>query len=213
MENLPILPTIARSTVPLLIFRIPLLGILLSNLCDLYDWKFIDHSTPSKLAFYQNWDKSFDLYYLTFIFIIAFGFKDKLAKNTAIFLFLYRLIGLAFFYTTHNRQFLFFFPNIFENFVIFYLTYKLFSKKDVLFDTHNKLILVLSVIAIPKLIHEFFQHFLLHHPWEYFDVAGWLGTTGVVQEYLNYGIFGSLLYFIPMGGALIYLLKRKKSKK
>lgn len=209
MELLPIIPTIIRLLVPFLIFRFALIGILLSNLADLYDWKFTDHSTFEKLTFYQNWDKTMDMYYLFFIALIVLKFKDKIAKNTALFLFFYRIIGVILLYMTHNRSFLFFFPNIFENFVLFYLFYNFLTKKTILFKNTKIFIIVMSIISIPKLIHEYTQHYLLHQPWEYIDIAGFLETTGIIQEYLNYFFYGGIFYIAPMGITLFFLKKGK----
>lgn len=200
--------TTARLLVPLLILKFPIPGITLSILADLYDWQFYPVSNAVELGQYQAWDKALDLYYHLFILYIVFKFKDKIARKAAIFLFAYRIVGLALFTVTHNRQFLFFFPNFFENFVIFYLFYKLFSKEDILFKSKKTFFAILSVIAIPKIIHEYFQHFLVKQPWEIYDVGAYLQADGILREYINYLSWGALFYIVPMG-VLLYFLTRK----
>lgn len=207
----PYITTIVRILAPLTIFRFAKFGILLSILADLYDWKFVKVVNDSELAFYQNWDKVLDIYYQTIIFLVIFKFKDSLFKKTAVFLFIYRLIGLALFYLTQNRQFLFFFPNIFENFVIFYLIYNLFSKGEILFHSKKMLVFVISNIATFKLIHEFLMHVLIKQPWELYDIGKKLGFSGFFQEYTNYLVFGSLLYFIPFLVMFIICKKRNQA--
>lgn len=207
----PIIQTLVRLLVPLLIFRLPLVGVLLSILVDMYDWQFVDHSTAEKLAFYQNWDKTLDLYYQIFIVFIALRFKDIIAKRTAIILFSYRMIGLFLFYFTHNRLFLFLFPNVFENFVVLYLLYVFISKQKIMFKNKKILITILLVLIIPKTIHEYFHHYLIKMPWEVYDVGTYIQTTGVVREYVNYLSFGIVLYVIPILVA-VFILKTKLSK-
>lgn len=216
----PIVITLIRLLAPFLILRFPLIGILLCMFIDMYDWQIIDTSNPQKLAFYQNWDKTLDFYYQIFIVIIVFQFKDKIARSTAIFLFLYRSLGLMLFYTFHSRNILFLFPNLFENFVVFYLLYVMFTKKQILFTSKKLLVFILTMIAIPKMLHEYFQHFLLRQPWEIYDVRSLLNTQGKLNEYINCIIWGSVFYFIPLIITVIVVIhlnhihfKKTKKKK
>ena len=68
---------------------------------------------------------------------------------------------------------------------------------------------MLAAIIVPKLIHEYFQHFLLHQPWELYDIGGWLGLSGVVQEYANYFSWGGLFYILPLALFLLFFKKVK----
>lgn len=207
--EIPVFQTVVRLLIPLSILRFPLIGILLAMLVDMYDWKFVSLATPEQYNFYQNWDKALDFYYQLFIIFIVFRFKDEIAKKTAIFLFLYRIAGLLLFYVTQNRNFLLLFPNIFENFVIFYLLYVFIAKKDILFTSKKILAIVLAVLTIPKIIHEYFQHFLVKQPWELYDIGMLLGTEGIIKEYINYLSWGIILYVIPIGIALYFLSRNK----
>lgn len=206
----PYIETIVRLIVPLTIFRYAKFGIFLAVMADLYDWKFVTVTNAQELAYYQSWDKSLDLYYQIIIFIVIFKFKDVFFKKTAAFLFTYRLLGLALFNLTHNRQFLFFFPNVFENFVIFYLLYIFFTKQEFLFKTQKILLIVVFALTVPKLIHEFLMHYLIKQPWELYDVGKILGFGGVLQEYTNYFVYGTLLYFIPF--AITFVICKKYNK-
>lgn len=201
----PWIETIVRLFVPLSIFRWPLFGILISNLCDMYDWKFVQVKTAADLKLYQTWDKSMDLYYQSIIVLVILRFKDTIFKKTAIFLFLFRMIGDSLFFLTANRNFLLYFPNFFENFVIFYLLYKWITKNNILFSSKKRFLLVAAVIGIPKIIHEYFLHYLLIQPWEWLNFGNMMGLTGFFEEYMNYAAWGGMLYIIPFLLTLLYL--------
>lgn len=202
--------TLIRLVVPLIILRYRLTGILLSILADMYDWKLVDLSGSEDYEFYQNWDKALDVYYQFFIAAIVLGFKDIKVRYTALGLFVYRMAGVILFSIFHERSLLFIFPNVFENFVIFYMVFIKVSKSEQLFRSKRIAISVLSAIAIPKLLHEYFQHFVVKQPWEIFDIAGRAGTSGVLKEYLNYLIFGGVFYVLPMGILLFFLIRKAR---
>lgn len=208
----PLIPTAIRTTVPLLILRFPLLGILLSSLIDMYDWFFVDTSTPEKLDNYQHWDKSMDIYYQVIIVFAVLKFKDTLVKRTAISLFMFRCIGLVLFYTIGGRQFLFFFPNFFENFVIAYLLFVFITKEKIMLTSKKLLLLSFLIIALPKTIHEFFQHFLLRQPWEIYDVGAFLKLSGIYKDYTNYITFGVLLHLLPIL-TVVYMMRKLRRNK
>ena len=207
--DFPLLLTVARLIAPLIILRYPLPGILTAMVIDMYDWKFFGLQAAEDYTLYQNWDKALDFYYQLFMLAVVFRFKDTMAKNTAIFLFAFRMIGLLLFYASNNRTMLLYFPNVFENFVLFYLLYMFISKQKSLFEDKKILAVVLAVLATPKIIHEYFQHFLQKQPWEIYNIGELLDISGVVQEYINYFSWGVLLYIIPMGLILYFLRKQK----
>lgn len=205
-----IIITLVRLLVPFIILRFPLLGIALSILADLYDWKFYPVTNAEELAEYQSWDKALDFYYQLFILYIALKIKDMMSKSIAFAMFIYRTIGVVLFSLTDMRVFLVIFPNFFENFVILYLIYRFITKDDILFKSKKIFFIVLPVIIIPKTIHEYFMHYLTKQPWEVFDVGAYLNTTGVVQEYINYLSYGTLFYILPIG-ILPFILKKLAS--
>jgi len=210
MEIFAIL-TLIRLIVPFSILKWPLPGILLSNLADLYDWQFAPVHNAADMKLYQTWDKAMDLYYWLFALVIVFRWKDIWAKRIAVGLFLYRIAGMGLFFVTGARSALFFFPNIFENFVILYLSYAFIFKDKLMFKTKRDAVLVLALLAIPKIIHEYYLHFLEHQPWEYYNVGQFFGLTGFFEEYTNYFAWGGLFYIIPFI-ILFFYFRRQKAK-
>lgn len=194
---IPIYVSILRLLVPISILKWPLLGALASISVDIYDWVLVNLATKEDYILYQNWDKAMDLYYWIFALIIARGFKDIVAKRFVFGFFAYRIFGMVMFWLTQKREFLFLFPNFFENLFIFYLLFILLFKKQFLFTSTKITFIVLSIIIIPKIIHEYFMHFLEKQPWEIYDFGGYLGLVGTVKDYANYLSFGSILYLIP----------------
>lgn len=205
--------TAVRLLVPLTILRWPLAGLLLSNLADLYDWQFAPVGNEIQVKNYQTWDKAMDFYYWLFALVIVFRWKDKLAKWIAIGLFSYRIVGMVAFFFTGERALLFFFPNVFENFVILYLAYQFIFKRDTMLDGPRTTALVLGFLTIPKLLHEYLQHFTGKHPWEYWNTGGFLDFSGLVEEYTNYFFWGGLFYVVPFLLLLLYFWKFQKINK
>jgi len=203
MSVIPWYITVVRLLVPASILRWSLWGLLASSIVDMYDWKFVSVMTDQDMIVYQSWDKAMDLYYWLFILWIVWSWKDSWAKKIAVGLFSYRLVGMALYWLTQWRFLLFIFPNVFENFVIWCLVLFLLTKKEKLFLTHLQKITMLALLIIPKLIHEYFQHFLTRQPWELYNVGDWMGLGGIAQEYINYFAWGGLLYVVPLAGFLL----------
>lgn len=88
-----------------------------------------------------------------------------------------------------------------------------YSKDQILFKSKKVFLVVFSGLLLPKLIHEFLMHVLIKQPWELYDVGKILGFDGILQEYTNYFIFGTLLYFIPFTLTLIICKKYNSSSK
>ena len=208
MSVVPWYITVVRLLVPVSILRWSLWGLLASTIVDMYDWKFVSVITDQDMVFYQSWDKAMDLYYWFFVLWIVWLWKDDWARKIAAGLFSYRLIGMMLYWLTQWRFLLFIFPNVFENFVIWCLVLFLLTKKEKLFLTHLQKIIMLTFLIIPKLIHEYFQHFLTRQPWELYDVGRWMGLGGIVQEYVNYFAWGGLLYVVPLAGFLLLYGKK-----
>lgn len=149
-----------RLLIPFTIFRWPLLGGILAFTADFYDFPILNHFGWGFLTSetYQPVDKLFDIYYLSFEFLVALRWRDILARKTAIALFSWRLLGVIAFELTQIRKFLFFAPNIFE---YFYLPFLVIKKLRPAFQLQRRtLIILLLVIGIPKLIIEFILHYL-----------------------------------------------------
>ena len=145
---------------PFTIFRWPLLGGILAFAADFYDfvllntfgWGFLTSET------YQPLDKIFDIYYLSFEFLVALRWSDLLARKSAVAFFSWRLIGVVAFELTQMRKFLFFAPNIFEYFYLAFLGIKKFEPEFRL--TRKILVILIIAIGIPKLIQEYILHYL-----------------------------------------------------
>ncbi|HEX7017851.1 MAG TPA: hypothetical protein VF209_03010 [Patescibacteria group bacterium] len=202
--------TLLRLLIPLLILRWPLVGILLSAFLDSLDWKLFpfEHSTDYHL--YQIWDKSLDLYYGLIAFFVTFKWRDHTARKIVQSLFIYRLVGLGLFFTFDWRPALFFFPNLFENFFFFYHAFLHFTKQPLLLTSKRIAFLILISILLPKLIHEYFLHFLGHQPWELHNVGQYLGLQGIAQEEVNLLSWGLLMY-APSLLALVVLIRRRRN--
>lgn len=199
--------TIARLLVPILILFWPFWGIVATMFADNVDWKLIQVMTDSDNIAYQAWDKMMDLYSWIFILWILRSWKDVWARKVAVMLFGYRLIGVILFWITGMQSLLFFFPNVFENFVILTLLLLWQSKKQKLRLSSSQKIIMLLVLIVPKYIHEYFQHFLGRQPWEIIDLGKMLGLLGTTKELTNDLIWGGILYVLPMLGFLLYVRK------
>ncbi|HYD34635.1 MAG TPA: hypothetical protein VD999_01065 [Vitreimonas sp.] len=208
----PLLLTAIRLLIPFSILVWPLAGLLLSATIDMYDWKFFPFSDEASYALYQNWDKTLDFYYWLFALFITFKWSEKTARLLAVGLFGWRIVGMVIFFLSQWRPALFFFPNVFENFVLFYLAYAAVAKGRPLFTSWQIMATVLLSIVVPKLVHEYFMHFLAKQPWEVYDVASWLGlTTGTTHEYGNYVAWGLILHTVTIS-VLIFYVKKNQAK-
>jgi|SRR3989344_609503 len=162
----PFIIVALRLVLPLTIFRWPLLGGLIAMIADALDVVLITYLNMGDFKNYHQVDKYLDMYYLSMEVYVSLFWKNKLARGTSIFLFLYRTIGFILFEVTKLRLLLFIFPNLFENFYLFYLGYKKITKKDPISSFRN-LFLILVLLLIPKLIQEYILHFALLQPWNW----------------------------------------------
>lgn|SRR3989344_2447471 len=162
-----------RLIVPFAIFRYPLAGGIIAMLLDGADVILVELFAPiigGQGYFgsnYHSLDKWMDVYYLTFLFLVSLRWKDMLARRTSIALFVFRMFGVALFELTGIRKILFFFPNLFENFVLFILFAKRFAP-HVLPKTMKQLGSVLFLLYIPKFGQEYLLHFAQAQPWQWF---------------------------------------------
>ncbi|MEO5690633.1 MAG: hypothetical protein ABIQ64_00420 [Candidatus Saccharimonadales bacterium] len=158
--------TVLRLVVPLTILRWPLIGILASIIVDSNDYYLLPLKEEGDYTQYQAWDKLLDLYYLAFAAFFAYKINDKYIRRVAMCLFAWRLIGVVILEFTQNRQLLLVFPNVFENFVIFYLVYKLLEPDIAM--PRSKLVTAIVVIglAVPKQLQEQYLHVAETYPTE-----------------------------------------------
>ena len=156
-----------RLLLPITIFRWPLLGGILCLIADALDIVILDIIDTGGFSDYHSTDKYMDVVYLSVEAFVSLRWKNQLAKKVNIYLFVYRWIGFILFEITKIRVFLLIFPNLFENFYLFYLSYKKIAKRDRL-TSIRPMVLVLLLLLIPKLGQEFLLHFLEAKPW------GWI---------------------------------------
>jgi hypothetical protein len=159
---------IVRLVVPLTIFKFPLLGGLASFLLDGGDWFSDLLGLTGNHDTYQTTDKLLDLYYLTIEFLVLRSWKNKFAKKIAGFLFGIRGFGILAFWISGYEPFLFYFPNVFESFFLFYLTVWFFLRREPKIKTG--LILATIIISIPKLVQEYLMHVKMMTDWRFTHV-------------------------------------------
>ncbi len=163
---------ILRSVFAPVILKFPLLGGILAIILDYFDLNIISYLNHGDLDNYQLIDKILDQYYLSLEAYVAAKWTNKLARFTAITLFIIRVFGFTLFIFSKNAIFLVIFPNVFEFFFLFYLIWKLLFKKDPITSV-SRVLIIISLLAIPKIIHEYFLHINTTLPWtdnKYFKI-------------------------------------------
>jgi hypothetical protein len=158
--------------VPLTILRWPLGGALLAVALDALDVVLVDSiglltgETGGFGSNYQTIDKSLDVYYMSIQAFVSLRWTNALARNTSIFLFVYRIVGTVLFEVTGIRQLLFFFPNLFENFYLYYVVaLRVFPQYAV--NNPSQLGIVLFILLLPKLAQEWVLHVQDIQPWNW----------------------------------------------
>lgn len=156
-----------RLIIPLLIFRHPLLGGVVSVLIDAVDANIV-RLMGGTFPDYQQLDKCLDTYYLFFELVVSLGWDHRLAKQTSVILFLYRAVGVVLFEITNTRVFLFLFPNLFEYFFLFFLLLKrrYFDSNKV--NSWPRVVLILALLYILKFPQEYLLHYKQVSPWSWF---------------------------------------------
>jgi hypothetical protein len=188
--------TIVRLILPVTIFRWPLVGFAISLLIDGADWFLWQFKSYADYDRYQTWDKWLDLYMLSIAMISTLSWKDVLAKRVAGSLFVFRVIGIMLFEITHFRTILFFFPNLFETFFLFYNGYRALAKRDVLFRSGKFVALTLVILLLPKLYMEYHLHISMLNFWDvltkFFRSEYWVQTM-LLSTYITWP--AGLMYF------------------
>lgn len=157
-----------RLIVPLLILKKPLIGGIIAMLLDGLDVVIVELFGPGGMGdHYHNIDKLLDMYYLSLEMWVAWHWRDRLPRITALVLFVYRLIGVVVFEITGWRPTMFIFPNLFEHWYLFVLIVWQFFPNYKL-DTWKRVIGWLVVLYIPKIGQEYLLHVAQAQPW------GWI---------------------------------------
>jgi len=156
-----------RIVLPLYLWQAPFLVTVGAVLLDI-DWQlFVLGFTGEKEELYQKIDKALDFYWYSVAFVFA-----SLTPYWPLFtaLFAIRLTGEILFYLKGNREIFLYFPNIFENFFIFYISALKFPGLQVWLEG-TRLWLVIFVLAVLKLVQEYLVHVNL------FDVPSWIRSV------------------------------------
>lgn len=159
-----LLLTLIRFTISVAILRFPLFGGLLALFIDYHDLNLLTFLDKGSLKNYQSWDKILDLNYLAIEAFIALQWKNKLVSRIAFMLFIYRLVGITTFEITQQKYILVAFPNIFEPFFLIYLLQLYLFKRD-LFKSLKVVGVVVLIITILKITHEYLLHINTANPW------------------------------------------------
>lgn len=153
-----------RTAVPLTLFRFPLLGAVLCILGDISDVMLFEAfgAGPLPDGLYHNFDKFFDIWYLFFECLVAWRWRNVLARKTALILFTWRFMGFATFEIStllgHTIRWAFFAaPNIFEH---WYILWTVILKWWPSFKlTKAKLAILILLVGAPKIAQEYVMHF------------------------------------------------------
>ncbi len=166
-----------RLLIPLTIFRWPLWGGLASLVIDALDTNIVK-LFGVEIPNYTLTDKYLDTYYLTIELFVSLRWFNKLARNTSIVLYAWRLLGLAAFALSGAQYLLFIFPNLFENFFIFYVLWQKIGKETrehVWLHSLKRLFIVLFILWLLKIPQELVLHvWKIGAPVETF--LDWLGN-------------------------------------
>lgn len=149
-----------RLLVPITIFRWPLWGGLASLIIDAADTNIVK-PFGVEIPNYTFTDKYLDTYYLTIELVVSLRWINRLARNTSIFLYIWRLVGIVAFQITSAEYWLFIAPNLFENFFLFFALLQIIGKETVQkiwLNSPKRLIIVL----FPLLLLKFPQELILH---------------------------------------------------
>ena len=111
------------GSLPVLFFPFP--GAIFAMLIDNFDVLLKGTLDEGGVRDYHSFDKWLDLLYMVTFLIVALRWQG-VARNIAVGLFVYRMIGVAAFEVTQNRDVLIFFPNLFEFWFVFVAGIKFF---------------------------------------------------------------------------------------
>lgn len=155
---------VMRLGIGLFIFRYPLFGGIASIIADYFDLQILMAIDPQHIGMYQELDKMLDFYYLSIEAYVAMKWKVRFVKYTALFLYIYRLIGTIIFETYKLEWILVVFPNVFEYFFLIYYVYRKFFTHNIFLNKRVVVGLVLAIL-VPKIAHEYLLHVNKTHPW------------------------------------------------
>jgi hypothetical protein len=146
---------IIRLLVPLLMFRFPLLGGVLSFLLDGFDGMLSRYLGGPIWSNYQFVDKLLDLYYLTIMFLVLTRYISN-TRTIGVVLYAYRFVGVVLLFIVNVREIMILFPNVFE---LWFFTWVALAKyRPSYVPTKKVIVRVLIVFFVIKIMHEFLLH-------------------------------------------------------
>jgi len=190
-----------RLLTPLTIFHLPLFGGIASMFLDGIDWSVNIFNIPNIHANYVVLDKLLDIYYLAIEGYVVLKWKSLLAKKIGLGLFALRSVGIILFELTGHEFLLFYFPNIFENFFLFYVAVIFLLKKEPRLSAIAQWI-SLIILAVPKLIQEYVMHVQLITNWQVITIPG--------TRFKYDNLYGQLLIVLLLTLATVFLQKKKQ---
>lgn len=168
---------------------------------DGLDWRINIFNLANIHANYVIIDKLLDFYYLSIELFIIMKWKSIFAKRIGIGLYLLRMMGVVLLVITGKEYFLFIFPNIFENFFLFYLAVKHIIGREINLS-YITLSLSVLVLAVPKLVQEYFMHIRILSNWRFITVPG------TIFRYDN--VYHQLLIVVILVGVVLVTQHKKK---
>lgn len=156
---------VSRVLLVFLIFKYPLLALILSYVLDDID-SMITYKSGLSWEFYTRYDKLLD--YWWYIFVLFFAW-NSIAFNVLLILFVIRTIGQVIVLFTTKHEPLLWFPNIFEHYFILYLLSKLFWPQYLTYFVGFNVIIPLFIATITKMP----QEYLLHRKGWFYNSRTW----------------------------------------
>jgi hypothetical protein len=155
-----------RLIVPLLILRHPLAGGLAAMFVDATDVVMIELIGLGGFGdHYSQLDKALDTYYLSLELWVSLAWTAW-AKYPAVFLFVYRVLGVVLFEATGARWLLLVFPNMFENWWLYCVVVERYFA-SVYPSSVRSVAIPLVLLLIPKMAQEYMLHFAKVQPWDW----------------------------------------------
>ena len=195
-----VLVVVGRLLLPLLIFRFPIVGIMICLVLDGIDQTIFQKYTDLDLSGYQSYDKALDVYYLSLAYIATMrNWVNPGAWGVGAFLFFYRLAGVFVFEVSGatHRVLLLIFPNTFEYFFICYEAIR--SRWDPARISRHFWIWAAALIWV-----------FIKLPQEYWIHVAKLDVTDTIRDYP----VQSVLVFLALAGLLVaaYFVGRTRAK-
>jgi hypothetical protein len=154
--------TVLRLLVPLAIFRWPFWGGIAAMLVESVDIIIVYFIGQGDFENYHHTDKLPDSYFLAFMAIVSWRNWRGLEKNTALGLFVWRMLGFVAFEITGYRWLLLVFPDLFMWWWLFAAERDQFKPGCTI--PHRRSAWVIGLMIGPKLLKESILHVWLIKP-------------------------------------------------